>query len=125
MTVAGMEALTLRKHLQIPGPLNAAAFFGEMAGQIAGPWQFSAIADLGYPGVEGERTDEIRLINQYIPAVLGAAAYDPVVTDAFLRVAGLVADPMSLMSPDIAIRVGRVLQRAGRPSASPPTATPA
>jgi 2-polyprenyl-6-methoxyphenol hydroxylase-like FAD-dependent oxidoreductase len=125
MTVAGMEALTLRKHLQIPGPLNAAAFFGEMAGQIAGPWQFSAIADLGYPGVEGERTDEIRLINQYIPAVLGAAAYDPVVTDAFLRVAGLVADPMSLMSPDVAIRVGRVLQRAGRPSASPPTDTPA
>ena len=90
MTVAGMEALTLRKHLQIPGPLNAPAFFGEIAGQIAGPWQFSAIADLGYPGVEGERTDQIRLVNQYVPAVLAAATHDPVVTDAFLRVAGLV-----------------------------------
>ena len=110
MTVAGMEALTLRKHLQTPGPLNAAAFFAEIAGQIAGPWQFSAIADLGYPGVEGERTDQIRLVNQYIPAVLAAATMDPVVADAFLRVAGLVEDPMSLMHPDIAIRVGRAMQ---------------
>jgi hypothetical protein len=123
MTVAGMEALTLRKHLQGQGEVNAIAFFGEIAGQIAGPWQFSAIADLGYPGVEGERTDQVRLINQYIPAVLAAAAHDPVVTNAFLQVAGLVADPMSLMHPDIAVRVGRVLQQAGRQAASAPPAT--
>src|SRR5215469_5532306 len=110
MTVAGMEALTLRKHLQIPGPLNATAFFGEIAGQIASPWQFSAIADLGYPGVEGERTDQIRLVNQYVPAVLAAATMDPTVCDAFLRVAGLVEDPMSLMHPEIAVRVGRAMQ---------------
>jgi hypothetical protein len=123
MTVAGMEALTLQKHLQNPAGLNAVAFFGEIAGQIAGPWQFSAIADLGYPGVEGERTNEVRLVNQYIPAVLAAAAHDPVVTNAFLQVAGLVADPMSLMRPDIAVRVGRVLQQAGRQQASTPPAT--
>jgi 2-polyprenyl-6-methoxyphenol hydroxylase-like FAD-dependent oxidoreductase len=110
MTVSGMEALTLQKHLQNPAGVNAAAFFGEVAGQIAGPWQFSAIADLGYPGVEGERTDQVKLINQYIPAVLAAATMDPVVTDAFLQVAGLVADPMSLMRPDIAVRVGRAMQ---------------
>jgi 2-polyprenyl-6-methoxyphenol hydroxylase-like FAD-dependent oxidoreductase len=123
MTVAGMEALTLQKHLQGPAGVNAIPFFGEIAGQIAGPWQFSAIADLGYPGVEGERTDQVRLINQYIPAVLAAAAHDPVVTNAFLQVAGLVADPMSLMHPDIAVRVGRVLQQAGRQAASTPPAT--
>jgi 2-polyprenyl-6-methoxyphenol hydroxylase-like FAD-dependent oxidoreductase len=116
MTVAGMEALTLRNHLrgvvsQGAAELNAIAFFGEIAGQIAGPWQFSAIADLGYPGVEGERTDEVRLVNQYIPAVLAAATQDPVVTDAFLQVAGLVADPMSLMRPDIAVRVGEAMRR--------------
>jgi hypothetical protein len=35
---------------------------------------------------------------------------DPVVTDAFLRVAGLVDDPMSLMHPEIAVRVGRAMQ---------------
>jgi len=122
MTVAGMEALTLRKHLQIPGPLNPMAFFGEIAGQIAGPWQFSAIADLGYAGVEGERTDQIRLVNQYVPAVLAAATQDPVVTDAFLRVAGLVEDPTSLMRPDIAVRVGRVMQHMGRQPAATSTA---
>ena len=114
MTVAGMAALTLRKHLQNPSGLNATAFFGEIAGQIAGPWQFSAIADLGYPGVEGERNDQINLVNQYIPKVLAAATQDPVVTDAFLRVAGLVADPMSLMSPPIAGRVGAVLRQFAR-----------
>ncbi|HEY2505078.1 MAG TPA: FAD-binding monooxygenase [Streptosporangiaceae bacterium] len=122
MTVAGMEALTLRKHVANPAGVNAIAFFGEIAGQIAGPWQFSAIADLGYPGVEGERTDQIRLVNQYIPAVLAAATQDPVVTDAFLRVAGLVDDPMSLMRPDIAIRVGRAMQQR---AAGPPPLTPA
>ncbi len=94
------------------------AFFGEIAGQIAGPWQFSAIADLGYPGVEGERNDQINLVNQYIPKVLAAATQDPVVTDAFLSVAGLVADPMSLMSPEIAGRVGRVLREFARMQAS-------
>lgn len=118
MTVAGMAALTLRKQLQNPTGLNATAFFGEMAGQIAGPWQFSAIADLGYPGVEGERNDQINLINQYIPKVLAAATQDPVVTDAFLRVAGLVADPMSLMSPPIAGRVGAVLKQFARMQAA-------
>jgi 2-polyprenyl-6-methoxyphenol hydroxylase-like FAD-dependent oxidoreductase len=110
MTVAGMEALTLQNHMRGTEPVNAIAFFGEIADQIAGPWQFSAIADLGYPGVEGERTDQIRLVNQYIPAVLAAATMDPVVTDAFLQVAGLVADPTSLMQPEIAVRVGRAMQ---------------
>ena len=124
MTVAGMEALTLRKHLRSAGPegpepVNPIAFFGEIAGQIAGPWQFSAIADLGYPGVEGERTDEIRLVNQYIPAVLAAATQDPIVTDAFLRVAGLVEDPMSLMRPDIALRVGRTMQQRRSAATTP------
>jgi 2-polyprenyl-6-methoxyphenol hydroxylase-like FAD-dependent oxidoreductase len=119
MTVAGMEALTLRKHLQSPGALNPTAFFGEIAGQIASPWQFSAIADLGYPGVEGERNDQIRLVNQYIPAVLAAATQDPVVTDAFLRVAGLVEEPMSLMRPDIALRVGQAMQRRRSATTTP------
>src|ERR1700722_9478320 len=122
MTVAGMEALTLRKHLQNPDGLNAKAFFGEIAGQIAGPWQFSAIADLGYQGVEGDRNDQINLVNQYIPKVLAAATQDPVVTDAFLQVAGLVADPMSLMSPEIAGRVGRVLREFARMRARAPAA---
>jgi hypothetical protein len=120
MTVAGMESLTLRKHLQNPAALNAIEFFSEIAGQIASPWQFSAIADLGYPGVEGQRNDQINLVNQYIPKVLAAATQDPVVTDAFLRVAGLVEDPMSLMSPAIAGRVGRVLQQFGRQPAGTP-----
>ena len=110
MTVAGMEALTLRSLLKAPEPLNPFQFFGEISGQIAGPWQFSAIADLGYAGVEGERSDEVNLVNMYVPSVLFAATMDPVVTDAFLRVAGLVEDPMSLMHPDIAVRVGRAMQ---------------
>lgn len=113
MTVAGLEALTLRKHLESPEPVNPAAFFGEIAGQIAGPWQFSALVDLGYPGVPGERTEEVNQVNAYIPAVLAAAAHDPVVTDAFLRVAGMVAEPMSLMAPPI---MERVMQQSGAPA---------
>ncbi len=113
MTVAGLEALTLRKHLQSPAPVKPAAFFGEIAGQIAGPWQFSALVDLGYPGVPGERTEEVNQVNAYIPAVLAAAAKDPVVTEAFLRVAGMVEEPMSLMAPPI---MERVMQQSGAPA---------
>jgi 2-polyprenyl-6-methoxyphenol hydroxylase-like FAD-dependent oxidoreductase len=114
MTVSGMEALTLRKHLQSPAALNPMEFFAEIAGQIASPWQFSATADLGYQGVEGERTDQVQMINQYITALQAGAAHDPVLTDAFLRVAGMVDDPMTLMQPDIQ---QRVMQQAGPPPA--------
>jgi len=105
LTVSGMEALTLREHLRKPGPTNAIEFFAEISGQIASPWEFSATADLGYPGVEGERTEQILMINGYIAALQAAAVHDPVLTDAFLRVAGLVDEPMALMRPDIQQRV--------------------
>jgi hypothetical protein len=52
--------------------------------------------------------------------VLAAATMDPVVTDAFLRVAGLVEDPMSLMHPDIAVRVGRAMQMRAAAAAAQP-----
>jgi 2-polyprenyl-6-methoxyphenol hydroxylase-like FAD-dependent oxidoreductase len=115
MTVAGLEALTLRKHLQDPAALDAIGFFAEISGQIASPWEFSATADLGYPGVEGQRTEQIQMINQYIAALQAAAVSDPVLTDGFLRVAGLVDEPMALMNPDIQ---QRVMQQAGPPPAA-------
>jgi 2-polyprenyl-6-methoxyphenol hydroxylase-like FAD-dependent oxidoreductase len=111
MTVAAMETLTLGKHLDSP-TLNALEFFSEISGQIASPWEFSATADLGYAGVEGERTEQILMINQFITGLQAAAVHDPVLTDAFLRVAGLVDEPMALMSPDIQ---HRVMQQAGPP----------
>jgi hypothetical protein len=112
--VSGMEAVTLRKHLHDSDAVSAIDFFAEIAGQIASPWQFSATADLGYPGVEGERTDQVQMINQYITALQAGAVHDPVLTDAFLRVAGMVEEPMSLMQPDIQ---QRVMQHAGPPPA--------
>jgi 2-polyprenyl-6-methoxyphenol hydroxylase-like FAD-dependent oxidoreductase len=114
MTVAGMETLTLRKHLHNGAALNAIEFFGEISGQIASPWEFSATADLGYPGVEGERTEQVLMINQYITALQAAAVHDPVLTDGFLRVAGLVDEPMALMRPDIQ---QRVMPQSGQPPA--------
>jgi 2-polyprenyl-6-methoxyphenol hydroxylase-like FAD-dependent oxidoreductase len=114
MTVSGLEAVTLRKHLHDSDAVSAIDFFAEIAGQIASPWQFSATADLGYPGVEGERTDQVQMINQYITALQAGAVHDPVLTDAFLRVAGMVEEPMSLMQPDIQ---QRVMQHAGPPPA--------
>lgn len=122
MTVAGLEALTLRKHLQGPA-LNPIEFFGEIAGQIASPWEFSATADLGYPGVEGHRPPQVLMINSFVTKLQHAAVHDQSLTDAFLRVAAMVAEPASLLSPVRLAQVQRVFIQ--HPESVPPSAPPA
>ncbi|QVJ02399.1 hypothetical protein KGD82_07565 [Nocardiopsis eucommiae] len=53
MTVAALEALTLREHLRSgrnPDPLD---FLKDVSAVIDVPWESSAGGDLGYPEVEG------------------------------------------------------------------------
>ena len=105
MTVAAMEAMVLREHLgRAEGP-DARRFFRAITPIINTPWDISAGADLGFPGVEGERTLKVRLGNKYMARLHDAATRDARVTEAFFRVAGLIDPPQALMRPGLMRRV--------------------
>ncbi|MGW1296295.1 FAD-dependent oxidoreductase [Streptomyces sp. NPDC002533] len=111
MTVSALEALVLRDHLS-RGAVDPKAFLSDIAQVIEVPWQFSAGADLGYPEVEGERTPEWEAGGAYMAALHAAATVDGEVTATFMRVAGLVATPDALMSPDMMRRVEEGARKA-------------
>jgi hypothetical protein len=104
MTVAAIEARMLREHLA-DGPPRPAVYFRDLARLIDVPWDMSAGADLGFPGVKGRRTLKTRMGNAYIPRLQAAAVTDGTLTGAFLRAAGLVDPPQALMRPGVISRV--------------------
>ncbi|WP_037334027.1 FAD-dependent oxidoreductase [Saccharomonospora piscinae] len=109
MTVAAMEALVLREHVR-RGPLEPLAFQRAIAEVIDAPWGTAAAGDLAYPEVVGHRPEEVLRMNDYMAKVMAAACQDPDVLTAFMRVAGLVDPPSTLMEPGLR---DRVLQLAG------------
>lgn len=105
MTVSALESLTLLRHLRkgvLPQPLS---FFRDISGDVDAPWDLSAGADLGFPGVEGKHTVKTRLVNAYVARLQKAAVHDAEISNAFIRAAGLIDPPQALMRPRILLRV--------------------
>jgi 2-polyprenyl-6-methoxyphenol hydroxylase-like FAD-dependent oxidoreductase len=121
MTVAALESLTLRKHLQSFVKVRPTDFFTDISGQIDSPWEFAASADLGYAGVEGRRTVKVRMINKYVPRLQSAAVHDSSLTNAFVRVAGLIDQPTTLLRPGKLLRVLRHSRRQSPVTTAPTT----
>jgi hypothetical protein len=119
MTVAALEALGLRRLLQRDDAPDARRYFREMARIVDSPWTIAVGGDLAFPQVSGRRTVKVRMVNAYLARLHAAAATDPTLAVAFVRVAGLIDRPESLLRPD---RVARVL-RAQRPASSRPPAS--
>lgn len=111
MTVAAVEAMALRDLLR-DGEPQARRWFRDIAPLIDVPWEISAGGDLAFPGVQGRRTVKSRAGNAYMARLHAAATCDPVVTEAFFRVAGLVDPPQALMRPALMLRVLRGARRA-------------
>lgn len=107
MTVAAIGADLLGRHLRTGAPPQPRRFHRDLSRVISAPWDMSAGADLGFPGVEGRRTLKVRMGNAYIPRLQKAAAHDGGLSAAFLRAAGLVDPPTALMRPGIISRVLR------------------
>ncbi|MEU6405208.1 FAD-dependent oxidoreductase [Streptomyces sp. NPDC046985] len=107
MTVAALEALALREQLRTGAPPDFRRFFQRVAAAVDSPWEFAAGADLGYPGVQGRRTPQVRIANAYVNKLHKAATHDPELTSAFIRAAGLIEPPSSLMRPGTMARVLR------------------
>ncbi|MET7426940.1 FAD-binding monooxygenase [Dactylosporangium sp. NPDC005555] len=107
MAVAAIESRILAEQIRkdpVPAPQE---FFREIARQIDSPWDFAATADLGYAGVEGDRTPKVRMINAYVARLQRAAVHDPSLTEAFMRVAGLIDEPTALLRPGKVFRTLR------------------
>jgi 2-polyprenyl-6-methoxyphenol hydroxylase-like FAD-dependent oxidoreductase len=119
MSVAALEALTLRRHLERGVEPQPRRWFRDLARVVDVPWDMSAGGDLLFPSVPGHRTLKIRLLGGYLSRLHAAAADDAHLATAFIRVAGLVAPPQSLLAPRITLRV----LRAGRARRRPPAST--
>jgi 2-polyprenyl-6-methoxyphenol hydroxylase-like FAD-dependent oxidoreductase len=107
MSVAALEALTLRRQLQRGAVPQPRRWFRDLARVVDVPWDIAVGGDLAVPGVQGRRTLRIRLVNAYIARLHAAAAHDAGLASTFVRVAGLVAPPQTLLRPQVALRVLR------------------
>lgn len=107
MSVAALEALALRGHLD--RGVRPLRVLRDLAAVVDAPWEIATGGDLTFPAVPGRRTLRTRLVGRYVGRVHAAAAADAALGGAFLRVAGLVDRPEALLRPRI---VGRVLRAA-------------
>ena len=116
MSVAALQALALRAHLQqhtTPQPIE---FFRQIGRIVDVPWNMATGGDLAFPEVVGRRTMQMRLLNGYLAKLLAGAAHDPRLGRAFLRVAGLVDPPQALLAPGVAVRALRPGRRRSGPA---------
>ncbi len=93
ITVAALQALTLRKHPRRGVPVAPRRFFRDIAKVLDAPWEIAAGGDLAFPGAEGRRTLKSRIANAYTGKLHAAASVDARITAVFVRVAGLVDPP--------------------------------
>jgi hypothetical protein len=107
MSVAALQVLTLRRHLARGVEPQPRRFFPDIARVVDVPWDIAVGGDLVFPGAQGRRTVKVRLINAYLARLHAAAVHDADLAGAFVRVAGLVAPPESLLRPGVAFRVLR------------------
>jgi 2-polyprenyl-6-methoxyphenol hydroxylase-like FAD-dependent oxidoreductase len=124
MSVAALQALALRAHLQQHTRPQPVEFLRQIGRTVDVPWNMATGGDLAFPQVPGRRTVQMRILNRYLARLLAGAAHDPQLGQAFLRVAGLVDQPQALLAPGVATRVLRPGPRRP-PSHIPTTATAA
>jgi hypothetical protein len=107
MTVAALQAITLRDQLRPGTTPSTQTVLRALARAIDAPWELAIGADLSVPEVEGPRPPRRRLANHYMRRLQAAASRDPELSQAFVRVTGLIDPPEALLRPAIALRVVR------------------
>lgn len=127
MTVASLQAQALRRGLLRPGADPAAGtgfarrFFLAASLPVANAWQMALGEDLALPQVAGRRSAWMWTYINYVHLLKRAAARDPGIAEAFLRVVRFVDPYPRLAMPDIA---ARMLVAQLRPAPPPPPVPP-
>jgi 2-polyprenyl-6-methoxyphenol hydroxylase-like FAD-dependent oxidoreductase len=114
MSVAAVQALALRAHLQQHTGPRPVTFLRRIGRTVDVPWSMATGGDLAFPNVAGRRTMQMRVLSGYLAKLFAGAAHDPQLGRAFLRVAGLVDPPRALLAPGVAARVLRAGWRQER-----------
>jgi 2-polyprenyl-6-methoxyphenol hydroxylase-like FAD-dependent oxidoreductase len=115
MSVVALQGLALRRHLAEPGGPRPLDFLRGVGRIVDLPWGMASGGDLAFPGVEGRRTVGMRVLAAYVNRLQAGAAHDARLGRAFLRVAGLVDPPQTLLRPGVAVRALRPQRSHGTP----------
>ena len=105
MTMAALQAVALRNCLADRDGDLSRRFFKAAAKQIAPVWQANRFSDFSLSQGGGWRWALRRLVNWHADKVQSAAAHDPAVAEAFLRVMHFVDPPARLLQPSFLMRV--------------------
>jgi 2-polyprenyl-6-methoxyphenol hydroxylase-like FAD-dependent oxidoreductase len=119
MTVAALEAATLRDCLRGGGADLTRRYFRASAKPIGVAWQMAAGSDLGLPGVAGRRSWLMRVGTRLVDWALTASESDLSVAVRFFKVISLVYSPIRLLHPVFVYRVVVVNLRRRRGSGQP------
>jgi 2-polyprenyl-6-methoxyphenol hydroxylase-like FAD-dependent oxidoreductase len=114
MTLAALEAATLRECLRGGGTDLPRRYFRASAKPIGVAWQMVASSDLTFPGVAGRRSRSMRVITRLVDWALAACESDLVVAVRFFKVNGLIDSPIRLLHPGFVFRVAVVNLRRRR-----------
>jgi 2-polyprenyl-6-methoxyphenol hydroxylase-like FAD-dependent oxidoreductase len=104
MTVAALQALGLKRHLQHAGAPPTRRILRDFARVVDAPWEMARGADLAFPAVPGHRSWSQRLLGRYIARLHAAAANDTRLGIAFVRVCGMMDAPGALLRPSVVLR---------------------
>ncbi|MBC2641674.1 MULTISPECIES: monooxygenase [unclassified Rhodococcus (in: high G+C Gram-positive bacteria)] len=105
MSVAAVEATVLRDCLRSGRTQLARRFLRGANRCIDAAWNLTVDNDLRIPAVPGRRSARVRMANAYASRIDRAAAVDPAVGSAFLRVTHLLDRPGTLLRPSTVLRV--------------------
>jgi 2-polyprenyl-6-methoxyphenol hydroxylase-like FAD-dependent oxidoreductase len=105
MTVAALEAATLRECLRGGGTDLPRRYFRASAKPIGVAWQMVASSDLAFPGVTGQRSRLMRVTTRLVDWALAASESDLAVAVRFFKVNGLIFSPIRLLHPAFVYRV--------------------